>query len=124
MPLQDADRALVASYFEAMATGRSGLEALIELFADDAVYVEPFGLLGQPRIHRGKAAIRATLQAGLERRPSDLVVEVNAIDIDEAGVFATWTCTAEALGGSVRGTDRYLLHAGRITRLETRLDGV
>jgi len=39
---QPSDKALVESYFRAMQAGLSGEDELIELFADDAVYIEPF----------------------------------------------------------------------------------
>ena len=51
------DRSTVERYLAGMQAGPGGLEDLVGLFDDDAVYVEPF--MGQPQVHAGKAEIRA-----------------------------------------------------------------
>ena len=58
------DRSIVAQYLAAMQAGPGGIEGLVELFEDEAVYVEPFS--GQPQVHTGRAEIRAFFENALE----------------------------------------------------------
>jgi uncharacterized protein (TIGR02246 family) len=58
------DRTTVQQYLAAMQAGPAGLEELVGLFEDDAVYVEPFS--GKTEIHSGKAEIRAFFENALE----------------------------------------------------------
>ncbi len=55
-----ADRTLIERYVALMQVGAGGLDELLGLFTDDAVYVEPFS--GQPTAHSGRAEIRAFFQ--------------------------------------------------------------
>jgi len=59
------DRSTVEQYLAAMQAGPSGLEDLVALFDDQAVYVEPF--MGQPHVHTGKAEIRAFFEVALQQ---------------------------------------------------------
>jgi hypothetical protein len=53
----DARHPLVERYFRAMQRGQEGEEELVALFAEDAVYVEPFS--GEQAPHVGRAEIQA-----------------------------------------------------------------
>lgn len=114
-----ADRDLVDRYFEAMREGASAEQQLLGLFTDDAVYVEPFA--GEPRTHRGRAAIRIAFRAGWESPPPDLKLHVDRIDVDEDRVFSEWTCTSPAFPHPIRGRDEYTMRDGKIARLEVTL---
>lgn len=109
----------VQRYFEAMQRGPEAAEELFGLFADDAVYVEPFS--GEERTHVGRAAIEACLTAGFSNTPPDLVLEVNRVDVDGAVVRSEWTCTSPAFPAPVRGKDECVVEDGRIRRLVVRL---
>ncbi|MCB9676300.1 MAG: nuclear transport factor 2 family protein [Alphaproteobacteria bacterium] len=115
------DHDLVQRYYDAMRAGPDGHEALLALFAEDAVYVEPFS--GAERTHRGHAAIRAMLRDSQADAPPDLVLVVHRIEVDAGGVFADWSCSSPVFPAPVHGTDRYVLRDGRIARLETRFTG-
>jgi ketosteroid isomerase-like protein len=120
MTVKPADRALVERYFRAMQTGPDGTDELVGLFADDAVYVEPFSGNGQAATHHGKAAIAAVFR-GMTDRVRDLVVTVHQIVLDGNQIRSEWTCTAAAFPGPVRGHDLYTIREGKIARLETIL---
>ncbi len=107
---------VVHAYFRAMQTGRAAADALFALFADDAVYVEPF--TGVSRTHEGRAAIEACLRDGWDREPPDLTLEVNRIDVDGDVVRSEWTCTSPVFPAPVRGVDVCTVKGGRIARLE------
>ncbi len=111
------------AFLRAMQRGPDGLETLLELFADDAVYVESLtgGSPDHPRVHRGKAAIERALHSGLEWNPPDFTIQLDRLHVEGGELTAEWTCRSEALPGPVRGVDRYILRDGRIARLETRL---
>lgn len=111
-------REVVERYFEAMKAGAAGVDELIGLFADDAVYVEPFR--GAPQTHEGRAAIAACLRAGVERAPADLTLDVNRVDVDGERVRSEWTCTAPAFPAPVKGVDVCTVRGGLIRRLEVR----
>jgi ketosteroid isomerase-like protein len=115
----DAQRSIVERYFKAMQRGPGGEDDLLALFADDAVYVEPFG--GDQAPHVGTAEIRAWLKASWDSAPPELVLRVDRVQVDGDQVQADWTCTSPALPEPVRGVDRYTIRGGRIARLETRL---
>ena len=122
MSLRAEDRHLIDRYFDAMRAGRDGEEALLALFADDAVYTEPF--TGVARTHTGKAAIRACFQASWESAPPDMGLTVDRVDLDGDTVRSEWTCTSPAFPGPMKGVDRYTLRDGRIARLEVSFVGV
>ncbi|MEZ4321647.1 MAG: nuclear transport factor 2 family protein [Myxococcota bacterium] len=115
------DLDLVQRYYDAMRAGPDGHEALVALFAEDAVYVEPFS--GVSRTHRGHAGIREMLRTSQADAPPDLVLMVHRIEVDADGVIADWSCASPVFPVPVHGTDRYVLVNGRIARLETRFQG-
>lgn len=114
-----APRAVVEDYFRCMQAGATAADELLGLFAEDAVYVEPFQ--GAPRAHAGRAAIEAALRGGWETAPPQLVLTVDRIDVDGAVVVTDWTCTSPAFPGPMRGRDRCTVADGRIVRLEVTL---
>ena len=111
-----ADRTIVEQYLAAMQAGPGGLEELVRLFDDDAVYVEPFG--GQPQVHAGKAEIRAFFEYALEHHLNAVRLTLDRLDMDSGRLRSEWTCEVPALPGPMRGFDLLTLHDGRIVRLE------
>ncbi|MGE0686960.1 MAG: nuclear transport factor 2 family protein [Dehalococcoidia bacterium] len=118
---QPADKALVESYFRAMQAGLSGENELIELFADDAVYIEPF-TPPAGGTHEGKTAIADWIRGPGRQRPDDLKVTVNRIDVDAGKVRSEWTCTSATFPAPVTGTDVYEVRNGKIARLESKMN--
>lgn len=114
---------VVQRYFEAMQAGPSDAEALFGLFADDAVYVEPFTgfATGESHTHEGRPAIEACIRGSWENPPPDLELQVNRIDVDGAVVRSEWTCTSPAFEAPVKGVDVCTVADGRIARLEVAL---
>jgi ketosteroid isomerase-like protein len=115
MPVDD-DRRVVEELYKAMQAGPAGEAAIMGLFTDDAVLVEPF--TGRPRTHSGKADIRAALAAMWQGRGPDLVLTLDRIDIDGDSVRAEWTCTSSILPGPLRGRDCLTVRSGKIAFLE------
>ena len=109
---------VVQEYFKAMQAGSAAAQTLFSLFADDAVYVEPFS--GTERTHRGRAQIEACFAGSWKETPPDLGLSVNRVDVDGDVVRSEWTCTSPAFETPVRGVDLCTVNAGRITRLEVR----
>jgi ketosteroid isomerase-like protein len=112
----------VHAFFAAMQGGATSEAALMALFAEDAVYAEPF--TGELRIHAGKSAIRAALQAGWKTPLPEMRIEIDRVHVADGCISATWTCHSPALpGGMGRGENSFTLRDGLIVRLETRLSG-
>lgn len=116
MPLSHADRTIVENLFRAMQRGPDGEEEMMALFADDAVFIEPF--TGAVQTHTGKAAVRAAFRASWEAPVPDLRLVLDRVDVDGETVLADWTCTSPAFPTPMRGQDRFTLRDGRIARLE------
>ncbi|MBL8916372.1 MAG: nuclear transport factor 2 family protein [Archangium sp.] len=113
---------LISEFFRCMQAGASSADAMLALFTDDAVYVEPFS--GVVQTHRGVVAIRAAMSSGWERPLPEMRLTVDRVDLDGATVRAEWTCRSPALpGGAGRGVNVFTLVGGRIARLETTLVG-
>lgn len=93
----DARHPLVERYFRAMQRGPEGEEELVALFAEDAVYVEPFS--GDQAPHVGRAEIQAWLHASWDHSPPELTLRVDRVRVDGDQVEAAWTCTSPALPG-------------------------
>jgi hypothetical protein len=113
------EREVVDRYFAAMRRGAEAEEEMMALFADDAVYVDPFS--GESRVSTGKEAIRATLRSGWEFPLPELKLTVDEITIEPGRATSTWTCESPALPRPIRGCDRYVIRDGEITRLEVEL---
>jgi ketosteroid isomerase-like protein len=109
---------LIEEYFAAMQRGPDRHDALLELFAEDAVYVEPFS--GLPE-HRGRDQIRSFLMAAGSLAPPSLRIIIERIDAAADSVAATWRCESPAWARPSRGIDVFTVHEGKIRRLETRL---
>jgi len=111
------DRTTVQRYLAAMQAGPGGLEELVGLFEDDAVYVEPFS--GQPLVHTGKPEIRAFFENALEHHLKSVRLTLDRLDMDAGRLRSEWTCEIPAFPGPMRGFDLLTLREGRIVRLET-----
>ncbi|WP_305987230.1 nuclear transport factor 2 family protein [Roseibium sp. MMSF_3544] len=115
MPLE------IANFFLAMQAGPSGSDILGSLFAEDAVYSEPFS--GQTDPHRGRNAILAAFAASRSDAFDDAVINLGAVEIDGDTITVKWTCYSQAIpGGSGSGTNVFTLSGGRIISLVTTLD--
>lgn len=80
MPVSAQHRHTVESMFKAMQAGPDGEEAMLSLFADDAVLIEPFS--GQSQTHAGKPAIRQSFRDQWKDPPPDLTLVLDRIDLD------------------------------------------
>jgi hypothetical protein len=112
-----SDRSVVAQYLAAMQAGPAGIDGLVELFDDAAVYVEPFS--GQPQVHTGRAEIRAFFENALEQHLRGVRLTLDRLDLDGKRLRSEWTCVIPALAAPMRGFDLLTLREGRIARLET-----
>jgi uncharacterized protein (TIGR02246 family) len=111
-------RPVLDAYYRAMQTGQTAEADLLALFADDAVYVEPFA--GAPRTHTGKDAIQACLRASWTNSPPDMTLTVNRVDLDGNKARVEWTCASPIFPAPMRGEDQYVVVDRLIQRLETR----
>jgi uncharacterized protein (TIGR02246 family) len=117
MPVNAQQRKIVENLFKAMQAGPSGEDAMVSLFTDDAVFIEPFS--GQPQTHTGRAAIRQSFRDQWNNPPPDVTLVLERVDLDGPVVRAEWTCTSSAFTSPMRGSDLFTLNdAGQITRLE------
>ena len=110
---------IVERYFQAMRRGAEAEAEMMQLFADDAVYVEPFTGESEPWV--GREQVRQALRRGWEQPLPDLELEVTRVDIRADGASSEWICRSSALPGPVTGRDEYSISGGRITRLEVRI---
>ncbi len=110
---------VVNRYFDAMRRGADAAEELFALFADDAVYVEPF--TGALLTFEGRRAIEARLRAGWEDAPPDMTLTVNRIDVEGQVVTSHWTCESPVFPGPVQGRDVCTVRDGRIQHLDVRI---
>ena len=115
----DQERAVVERYYRAMEAGST--DQIDGLFAEDAVYTEPFSKPGATTTHAGKAEIVDWLGASFEAGNKGVTITLDRLDVDGDQVVAEWTCVGPMLPGPMKGHDRYVLRAGRIERLDTRL---
>lgn len=110
----------IDAYYSAMRRGAEAEADMMELFAADAVYVEPFTGRTEPAV--GREAIRARLRAGWEQPLPDLELDVLQVRVEGASATTRWECRSPGLPGPVRGTDRYEFVDGLIARLVVELD--
>jgi hypothetical protein len=111
-----SDRTVVENVFKAMQSGAAGEEQMMSLFADDAVFVEPFA--GQPQTHRGAREISASFKQMNEQPLPDMRLTLDRVDLDGAQVRAEWTCTSAAFATPMKGFDLFTIKSGKIARLE------
>lgn len=117
MSIDLQQRRVVEDLFRAMQAGPGGENAMMALFADDAVFVEPFS--GQPQTHTGTAAIRQSFRDQWQHPLPDLQLTLDRVDLDASVLRAEWTCTSPAFPTPMRGYDLFTLNAdGKIRRLE------
>lgn len=111
----------IANFFLAMQAGPSGAELLGSIFADDAVYSEPFS--GQSEPHRGRDAILAAFAASRSDDFDDAVITLGAVEIEDDRITVKWTCYSRAIpGGSGSGTNVFTIAGGKVVSLVTTLD--
>ena len=111
-------RGTVGQYYAAMRRGAPAEDEMLALFAEDAVYVEPFSGL-DPAV--GKEQIRARLRAGWEQPLPEFELDVLTMAVTETVAECTWECRSPALAAPQRGRDRYELVDGLIVRLDVGL---
>ncbi len=110
---------IASHYLAAMRRGAAAETEMLAMFADDAVYDEPFSGL-EPAV--GKAAIRDRLRAGWDVPLPDFELDVRSIEASPSGATARWECRSSAFEHPVDGTDRYTIADGLITELVVTLD--
>ena len=111
-----AQEQLIARYFAAMRRGAAAEKDMMALFADDAVYVEPFTGEENPAV--GKEAVLDRLRLGWQAPLPEMELDVLEVEIDGATARSRWECRSPALPGPIRGEDHYEIRNGKITRLE------
>jgi len=118
--MNEASHSAADKYYRAMRRKAEGIDDLIAVFDDDAVYVEPFSDRGRASAHTGKSNIAEFLRKMPENTPPDMEVHVDRIDRDANVVRAVWTCTSAAFP-TMYGRDLFEIKNGKISRLETTL---
>ena len=116
MTVTESNRKVVENLFKAMQAGPSGEDEMMSLFADDAVFIEPFS--GQVRTHEGKTAIRVSFQEMWREPVPDLQLTLDRVDLDGERLRAEWTCTSPVFPQPMRGYDLFTIGLGKISRLE------
>lgn len=118
--MSTSEQTIVNRFFSAMQVGATAETEMMNLFHDDAVYIEPF--TGRARTHSGKLAIRACLREGWRNPLPDMQIDIDALTLQGAEVIVQWTCRSPGLpGGAGKGENRFTLQDGLIVRLETRI---
>lgn len=112
----------IANFFTAMQAGRAGGEAMAALFAEDAVYEEPFS--GTPQRHQGRAAVMAAMARGWDYPMPDMRIAIDRAETRGNVIDLDWTCYSPALpGGKGQGRNRFVMRDGLIVELVTKLGG-
>jgi len=112
-----SERELVEQYFQAMRTGAIASDEIVDLFADDALYIEPFS--GEALAHVGKAAIRQSFIDSQRNAPPDMTLTLDQVEVDSECIRSVWTCSSPAFAHPMRGQDLWTLNDAKIVRLET-----
>jgi ketosteroid isomerase-like protein len=114
------EKAIINRFFAAMQVGATAEDDMMRLFAEDAVYIEPFS--GKVRTHTGKLAIRKCMLDGWKRPLPDIRIEIEELTVHGEEVLVRWICRSPALpGGTGRGENRFTVKDGLIIRLETSI---
>ena len=116
MTVSEPDRKIVENLFKAMQAGPAGEDDMMALFADDAVFTEPFS--GEPKTHTGKDAIRASFQDMWREPAPELKLMLDRVDLDGQNIRAEWTCTSAIFPTPMRGYDVFTIAGGKIAKLE------
>ena len=115
--LEHDERDAIERYFAAMRVGASALEDLVDLFAEDAVYVESFN--GPAVAHTGKIEIRRSLEESQQYAPADMTLTLDQVEVQGHHIRSVWTCNAPSFPDPMRGQDLWQIRDGKIQRLET-----
>lgn len=111
----------VSNFFLAMQAGEPGARALAAMFAEEAVYEEPF--TGAVRRHEGRAAIMKAMALGWEMPMLETRIEVRHAETKGGEVHVGWTCYSPSIpGGQGRGLNRFRFEDGLIVSLITTLE--
>ncbi len=110
------DRDIIERMFKAMQTGLAAENDMMALFADDAVFTEPFS--GEPQTHEGKDAIRSCFREMWSAPEPDMDLTVGRVDMDGDTIRAEWTCTSPAFTRPMKGHDLFRIKDGHIQYLE------
>ena len=116
MSVSRTDRDIVERMFKAMQTGLEAEHDMMALFADDAVFTEPFS--GEPQTHEGKAAIRKCFIDMWSEPGPEVELTVDRVDLDGDRISAEWTCDSPAFAKPMRGVDKFRIRNGLIRYLE------
>jgi len=116
MSVSASDKMVVESLFRAMQAGPAGEEAMVALFHEDAIFIEPFG--GRPVTHSGRAAIRESFRQQTAQPLPDMKLTLDRVDAEGSDVRAQWTCTSTAFPAPMQGYDLFTIRDGKISRLE------
>ena len=120
MTVTDTDKQVVQQMCEAMQAGESGKAALVGLFTDDAVFIEPFS--GPPQTHTGIDAIRARVDEMVQQpRPPDFELKVDQVTTENGELVAYWTCTSAMMPGPMKGRDELKIRDGKISFLQINI---
>jgi hypothetical protein len=110
----------ISNFFLAMQAGRSAASTMERLFAEDAVYEEPF--TGKPLTHTGRDEILKALQGGWEQPLPDMHLSIERVEAKTDTIAVDWVCYSPALpGGAGRGRNTFVLRSGKIVSLKTTL---
>lgn len=112
----------IANFFLAMQAGKSGAADLAALFAEDAIYEEPFS--GAMQRHEGRDAVMKAMALGWENPMPDMRIRVLSVETNGSIIELDWTCYSPAIpGGQGSGHNTYVMEGGLITSLKTTLEG-
>ena len=106
-------------YYASMRRGAEAEAELLALFAEDAVYREPFSGKGEVV---GRDAIRSRFREGWETPLPGMELDVLAVDVTPGSAEVSWECRADVFPGPQRGRDRYRIVDGLIAELDVVLD--
>ncbi|MEM7141520.1 MAG: nuclear transport factor 2 family protein [Actinomycetota bacterium] len=110
-----APRNAIDRYYGAMRVGADAEVEMMSLFADDAVYAEPFSGRDEPAV--GKESIRERMQAGWAAPLPNLELDVLSVELTGDAAVCTWECRSSAFPAPVLGRDEYTFADGLITSL-------
>lgn len=116
MSVSQQDKDVIERMFKAMQTGLAAENDMMALFAEDAVFTEPFS--GEPQTHNGKDAIRTCFRDMWSQPGPEIELTVGRVDMDGDTIRAEWTCTSPAFSSPMRGYDHFRIKDGFIQHLE------
>ena len=108
-------RELIERYFAAMRVGGDAETEMLSLFAEDAVYSEPFSGIEEPAV--GREAVRERMRAGWAAPLPEMELDVLSVELTGDAASSTWECRSSAFPAPVRGRDDYTFRDGLIVEL-------